>query len=178
MYVFFTLSDEEKKLVIELPIRVAVKIAKADIEGDGEGATIKELSVIKKSLKRSVSYHKFADVVKATAEVAVNIDPLTVSIENVIDDASRVYEIIKKHYSKSEVASYREMILETGLSVAKAYREEGDNWDDDEDEKMFASLASKVSGFISSIIDRENHLDMNVSPEEDTILTDIAMAMK
>ena len=178
MYVFVTLSDQEKSLIINLPIRVGIKIAKSDIEGDGDGATVKEIGAIKKALSRSIKCHKFSDVVKGVAISAAEKNINNIDVGDLLGDATKAYGVVKKHFSVAEVKAYKEMILEVGVCVARAYREEGDDWDDGVEESVIGAFSEKIVGFIKSITDRENTLDMNISPEEDTVLTDIALAMR
>ena len=171
------LTSEEKYLIVTLPLRVGIKVSTVDDEGDELGADVKELNVIKKTVERSEKIHRASILVGYVARKSKKINLGDLAVGDLCGDAKKVNDIIKKFYTEDDVTSYKKMLVEVGTSVARAYREEGLVWDDNEAGK-FDEFTSKVSNFFGSIINRERHLDMNISPSEDEVITDVVLAMK
>ena len=170
------LSEKYRKIAVRLPLRVGYAVSRVDDEG-GVDADGKELASMIRAIKLAAKCHKDSQLVVEVSKEAVQANTGNLKEGDIYSDAKELYKVLEDKFSSDEVKSYREMVIEVGTAVARAYKENGDLWDDEDEEKGFNLIKGKVSEFIGGVFGGKKGSDMNISPAEDTVLTDVAMAL-
>lgn len=173
-------STSERDLLFSLPFRVGIWISHVDDgfgkSDDRERAAV--LKVIGKAGRRHVDSSSIDDIARACLACEARFDEWEGKLDNILDDVRAGRAILKKRVSVDEADEFSTFLMEVGTSVAKAFREDVEGWGDDEDEGGFTSIAEKVSGFLGRVVASSQHGEMNISPDEDTALTDLAVALQ
>lgn len=175
-------SLEEKDLLVSLPYRVGVWISHVDDDGD-EQADDKEIQAIKKVIQVTGKRHDddtaIDDIARQCLLAEGMYDVWARQTSSILSDAKIAIELLRSRVSVSEAEDYGVFLMEIGTSVAKAFREEGYGFDDDATSAFdFSNISDKVSSFLGRVVPSSQHGEMNISPEEDSALTDLAKAVK
>jgi len=78
---------------------------------------------------------------------------------------------MKGQSTDEEYKSFANALMVIATAVARAFREEPEN--KPEHENYFSWLSEKAGELVLSIKDKSAHKDMNISPAEDTALTEL-----
>ena len=173
---------EEKDLLVSLPYRVGAWISSVDDEGDDK-ADDQEVVAIKKVIqvtgKRHVDDTAIDDIARECLMAEGMFDTWSRQTSSILSDAKVAVELLRGRVSSKEAEDYGVFLMEIGTSVAKAFREEGYGWDDEKTSAFdFSNISDKVSGFLGKVAPSSKHGEMNVSPAEDSALTDLAKAVR
>jgi hypothetical protein len=97
-------------------------------------------------------------------------------IDTVINDVSRAKALIKAQANQQEFVAFGKSLVTIATAVARAYREAEDV---ETEEKGFLSwLSEKKDHVVLALTDAEGHKDLNISPAEDSALTELVFALK
>lgn len=98
-------------------------------------------------------------------------------VDDVMSDVARAKEIIKGQGNTQEFVAFGKSLITIATSVARAYREADD--DEHAEEKGFLSwLSEKKANVALALTDSDAHKDLNISPAEDSALTELVMTLK
>ena len=98
-------------------------------------------------------------------------------IDNVIPDVARAKTLIKGQANNQEFVAFGKSLVTIATAVARAYRET-DDAEDTEEKGFFAWLSEKKDHVVLALSDSEAHKDLNISPAEDSALTELVMTLK
>jgi hypothetical protein len=99
------------------------------------------------------------------------------SSDDILADATRCAKLVKAQGTLEELQSFRRAVMLVATSVARAVREDAEHGDA-ETESGFSWLSEKVGAALMAVTDRGAYQDMNISPAEDTALTELLEALK
>ena len=96
--------------------------------------------------------------------------------DNLIEDVIKAKALIKGQGTNEEFVLFGRSLVTIATAVARAYREA----DDAEVEKsgILGWLSEKKNQVAMAIVDPEAHKDLNISPAEDSALTELVSALK
>lgn len=97
-------------------------------------------------------------------------------IDNTITDVTRAKSLIKGQGTNEEFHLFGKSLVSIATSVARAYREASDA--DMEKSGIIGWLSNKKNDVTMAIFDPQAHKDLNVSPAEDSALTELIDALK
>lgn len=176
----FTL--EEKDLLVSLPYRVGIWISHVD-DGGEDKADYQEVEAIKKVIQVASKKHDdntaIDDIARSCLLAEGMFDIWARQTSSILSDAKVAVELLRGRVSTQEAENYGVFLMEIGTSVAKAFREEGYGWDEEKTSAFdFSKISEKVSGFLGRVAPSSKHGEMNISPAEDSALTDLAKAVR
>lgn len=159
---------EDKEFLIGVFYKVGVWISNIDDDGE-EHADEKEEKVLMTALEHiSKKYKKNPLISQLSGEAARqtgNHQRWSDASDNAVEDATKGAKLIKQQMSPEDLKAYREALREVARAVATAFREgEGDEGQ---------GVLSKIKSFSSKLINKEMHLEQNISPDEDTALIEL-----
>ncbi len=97
-------------------------------------------------------------------------------LDHILTDVARAKILIKDQGNAQEFVAFGKSLITIATSVARAYREADDA---DIEQKTFLGWLSDTKEKVTmAITDREAHKDLNISPAEDTALTDLIQVLK
>jgi hypothetical protein len=96
--------------------------------------------------------------------------------DTVIEDVIRAKSVIKSQATKEEFHLFSKSLVSISTSVARAYREAGDV--EMEKSGILGWLSDKKNDVAMAILDPQAHKDLNISPAEDSALTELIDALK
>lgn len=94
--------------------------------------------------------------------------------DRMLDDVTAAVKLVHSNGSDDDFKSFRKSLMFVATSVARAYREEPDNV---EQEKGLSGLLERAGQMLGAVSDREAYKDMNISPAEDSALHELAQAI-
>jgi hypothetical protein len=97
-------------------------------------------------------------------------------IDTVIDDVVKAKAVIKGQAIDEEFHLFGRSLVSIATSVARAYREASDV--EMEKTGVLGWLSEKKNDVAMAIFDPQAHKDMNISPAEDSALTELIEALK
>jgi len=96
--------------------------------------------------------------------------------DTVLADVAKAKELIKGQSNAQEFVSFGRCLVTIATSVARAYREAND---EEHKETGFMSwLSEKKANVALALSDFDAHKDLNISPAEDTALTELVDVLK
>lgn len=98
-------------------------------------------------------------------------------IDNVIEDVARAKLLVKGQANQQEFVAFGKSLVTIATAVARAYRETEDG-EDTEEKSFFSWLSEKKAHAVLALTDAEAHKDLNISPAEDSALTELVMTLK
>lgn len=175
-------TTEERDLLASLPYRVGAWISHVDDDG-ACSADEKEVTAIKKVIQVTGKRHDDKTAVDDIARECLlaegMFDIWEKRSESLLSDVKVAVEMLRTRVSTQEADDFGEFLMEVGTSVAKAFREEGYGWDEEKTSSFdFSNVSERVSLFLGKVAPSSKHGEMNISPEEDTALTDLAKAVR
>lgn len=97
-------------------------------------------------------------------------------IDTVLSDVTRAKALIKGQANQQEFVAFGRSLVTIATAVARAYREAEDV---EVEEKGFLSWLSEKKAHVTlALTDAEAHKDLNISPAEDSALTELVMTLK
>lgn len=96
--------------------------------------------------------------------------------DTVLGDVARAKVILKDQANHQEFVAFGKSLVMIATSVARAYREADDA--EMEEKGIFSWLAEKKAHVTLALTDAEAHKDLNISPAEDSALTELVMVLK
>ena len=96
--------------------------------------------------------------------------------DTVISDVARSKKILHAQATHEEFVLFGKSLVTIATSVARAYREASDS--DVEEIGFLGWLNDKASKASLALADREAHKDLNISPAEDSALTELIETLK
>ena len=174
-------SQEEQDFLVSLPYRVGLWVSSSDNTG-GVAADGHEIDALEKSITGIVhGMFESAFVHDVMAELFLRKPEWlswTGEIDRVPEDCQRAIVLLQGRMSGRDVDSFRRILMQVGLEVARAFREY------DKNEPMI----HRVTRLIGLGVDRffgalqgERHVPehlLNISYEEDVALNKLAKALR
>lgn len=96
--------------------------------------------------------------------------------DKVIDDVTKAKSVIKGQATNEEFHLFGKCLVSIATSVARAYREASDV--EMEKTGILGWLCEKKNDVAMAVFDPQAHKDLNVSPAEDSALTELMDALK
>jgi hypothetical protein len=90
---------------------------------------------------------------------------------HLLEDVYEAIHLLRAKTDAHHFNGYRAALMLVANAVAKAYREEADQ--EGLGATLFERLAEKITNFFMSATDRAYYEELNISPAEDTALTDL-----
>lgn len=97
-------------------------------------------------------------------------------IDNTMADVTRAKSVIKGQGTNEEFHLFGKSLVSIATSVARAYREASDA--DMETTGIMGWLSNKKNNAAMAIFDPQAHKDLNISPAEDSALTELIDALR
>ena len=97
-------------------------------------------------------------------------------VDTVIDDVVKAKSLIKGQGTHEEFNLFGRSLVSIATSVARAYREASDA--EIEKSGLLGWLSDKKANMALALLDPQAHKDLNVSPAEDSALTELIDALK
>lgn len=175
-----TFDDNEQALLISLPYKAGMYVSHAEDE-EGEQDDEKEMRALEHCLKSIAKLHEDRPFVYAVTTATLSErDQWNMWADDSFkapEDAKKVMAILRAKSTPKDFKQYRSMIMQISATVARAYGEFGDNWDDDDEEGFFKNVINKVVDGFSSLSDEDNDHPANISPAEESALSALSKAL-
>ena len=172
------ISPEERDLVIGLPYRVGVFVSHADDEG-GEEDDEKEMQALERILTAIARQHEKSpfvqDVLQQTIASKDQWPSWAEQTFSVAADAEKIMQVLSTQLPEADWKIYRGLLVRVGRTVAEAYGEFGEEFDDEASGGLFGKLVDKITGRAEDTAD-EAHI--NISAAEDAALSELAAALR
>lgn len=97
--------------------------------------------------------------------------------DTVLDEIPRAKALLKGQANQQEFVAFAKSLITIATVVARAYRE-ADDLEEQEEKGFLSWLSEKKANVVLALSDAEAHKDLNVSPAEDSALTELVMALK
>ena len=94
-----------------------------------------------------------------------------------LGDVTRAKALIKGQANQQEFVAFGKSLVTIATAVARAYRE-AEDVDVDDDKGFLSWLSEKKDHVVLALSDSEAHKDLNISPAEDSALTELVMTLK
>lgn len=98
-------------------------------------------------------------------------------IDNVLLDVTHAKALIKEQGNQQEFIAFGKSLVTIATAVARAYRE-AEDVEEAEEKGFLAWLSEKKAHVTLALTDSEAHKDLNISPAEDSALTELVMTLK
>jgi hypothetical protein len=173
-------TPDDRALLIRLPYQVGLWMSQMDDE-EGEADDLRELTRLKLLVttiaRRKTDHELMGDVFAALADVIVE-DDFIVSTDDTLGEVIATLRIILSIGSMGEAKAYAGALLEIATAVARANLEEADYTAGVEENDGFFGKLTAQAGTLWGQIRATLNTDLNISPAEDTALTDLSAAIK
>lgn len=169
-------SQNDFNFISRLFARVGFWISRCeDTDKSRESETAEKEEMIR-ALKRVAKISCFP-VVGGAAKEALNIlnVPENDTPEILLDDIRHAVDIFKRIGEPEMFDNFSKALRYVGFSVARAYREELDHH---QEEFLLESVLNKLCGELNEISDPDEFKDQNISPAENSALTQISEALR
>lgn len=175
-------SDDQKQAVVSLPFKVGMWVSHAE-DIDGEADDVREKQAIERTVAEIAKLHEGSALLQEVAHAILESRDQWAAWEDqcfhVLKQAPGVVADVKKTLGVAEAKQYRAMVMEIAMTVARAHGEFA-AFDDEEKAVpgFWGSVVGKiVSGFSGMSQDDKDH-PMNVSPAEDSAISQLSAALK
>lgn len=170
------LSSEQLAFVSGLFVRVGMWISHADDTDRSDKSENKEKDYMLRALTRVGKMSK-SESVRQSANMALTVSdvPQDRTEESLAYDIHRAIEIFMTVEDTEALPQFRKALIYVATSVARAYREE---LDQHEDEFLLETFMNKIAGYLNKDADPEEFKNINISPAEDSALTMISEALR
>ncbi|GJL85114.1 MAG: hypothetical protein DHS20C02_08890 [Micavibrio sp.] len=174
-------SDEEITLLTSLPYKVGVWISHADDE-EGEADDEREMKSLSACLKAVAKEYDGPGLVDDIARETLKREPFwmewTDQSYNILPDCEQALVLLKEKAGLQDAKNYKSALLEIAATVAQAYGEFNGFDEVPEEEGFFGSIVNKVVGGFSGMSKDDANHPMNISPSEDSAISQLAAALK
>lgn len=171
----------DQDLLVSLFYRIGQWMAEADDTDTGaDSEQIEEAQMFKILNKLSASKNAGALCSEIAAEALRQKGSWarwSKQIDNVLDDVTRAKALIKGQANQQEFVAFGKSLVTIATAVARAYRE-AEDVDVDDDKGFLSWLSEKKDHVVLAFSDSEAHKDLNISPAEDSALTELVMTLK
>lgn len=173
-------TPEDRAFLIRMPYQVGLWMSQIDDEaGNADDAReLARLKLLVTAISRRKSDNEFmVDVFRALADV-VDCNELDVNTDDTLGEAIAAVRTILAVGQVGEAKAYAGALLEIATAVARANLEEPDYVAVVEENEGFLSKLTTQAGVLWGQIRATLNADLNISPAEDTALTDLSAAIK
>ncbi len=95
--------------------------------------------------------------------------------DQLMQDVVKAVKMVKYQGTDEDFSAFRKSIMYVATSVARAYREEPEQ--EQEDNGRFGWLLEKAESLVMAVKDQEAYRDLNISPAEDSALHELTAAL-
>lgn len=171
----------DQDLLVSLFYRIGQWMSEADDTDTGEDSEqIEEAQMFK--ILNKLAQSKNAGLL--CSEIAAEAlrqkgswDRWSKQIDSVLGDVARAKQLIKGQATQQEFVAFGKSLITIATAVARAYREADDS-EQDEEKGFLGWLSEKKDHAVLALTDAEAHKDLNISPAEDSALTELVMTLK
>ncbi len=176
----FLPSDQD--LLVSLFYRIGQWMAQVDDTDSGEDSEQIEEAQMFKILNKLAQSKNAGSLCSEIAAEAVrqkgSWSRWSKQIDTVLDDVSRAKQLIKGQATQQEFVAFGKSLVTIATAVARAYREAEDVEDENAEKGFLSWLSEKKAHVALALTDSEAHKDLNISPAEDSALTELVATLK
>jgi hypothetical protein len=173
-------TPDDRAFLIRMPYQVGLWMSHIEDEA-GDADDVRELARLKllvTTIARRKSDNEFmTDVFRSLADVIVDRE-LVVDTEETLTEVIAAVRTVLAVGNLAEAKAYAGAMLEIATAVARANLEEPDYAATYEQHEGFLGKLTSQVGTLWGQIRATINADMNISPAEDTALTDLSAAIK
>jgi hypothetical protein len=171
---------EDRDLLVGLPFRVGNWISHIDDEDLEIESEIKEHARMVQMLNKLARAEGMAPLICELAEETLRREASwsrwEAASDDLLDDVRRAVKLLKDQGTPDESASLRRALMTIGTAVARAVRENPEHGE--KAEGGFSWLSEKIGRALMAVTESSAYADLNISPAEDTALTELLEALK
>ena len=165
---------DEQAALISVFYKIGIWMSHIDDSGE-DAADVEEEQTLINVLETVAKSYKAIPLISEMATEAINQESNHVrwgaQANDAVVDAVRVGEILKSRLSADELNAYKKACLHVATAVAAAVEE------NEFGEAAQVGLGEKIGRFFSNLKGGSLKEEMNISPTEDSALTDLANAL-
>jgi hypothetical protein len=174
-------TPEDQDILITTPYAIGVWMAhKADSAGENDDAReAASLKVIMGQLTRQHVGNELVHDVFQTLHNHIDTHDLIVDTDTALDQVVAAVRTIIAVANPTEAKSYASAMLDIATAVARAANEQDDIGERSEDEQdgWWGKVTAKAGAVWSQVASTLN-ADLNISPDEDSALTELSETLK
>jgi len=173
------LSAEQTQKIIALPYRVGLWVSDSDRSGGDASAEAEMIaleSIVTAFAEDYLKSELVEEVMRLTLQHKKEWTNWGDGMENMPSECKDIIDSMKSHIPSNDVLAFQQNLVDIGISVAMAYRE-----DDDEDEDIPSNaiteavdlVKEKIEGFIAKLKKQPgpfDHKSLNISDDEYQVL--------
>ena len=178
-------TPEQQEKIIALPYRVGLWVSESDRSG-GEGASEAEIqaleSIITAFAEDFLKSELVEEIMRTTLARKADWAAWNVNLDHVGAECEDVRGFMAQQLNSDEVMTFRQNLVDIGIAVAMAYREDGD--DAEEADSQMAYYAALIKGKVCAMVScipgftkKAGGIDyrfLNISSDEYTVLAKLS----
>lgn len=144
--IFSKFKNEDQEILISLPYRVGLYVSFADTSGgfEAQEAEMQTLSNILREFAEDFCKSEFSQkLLMESLRARPSWPSWSSGIERVPEQAKYITSIVESQFDNRSLRAFKEVLVEIAMSVAMAFREEGD---DVQSSGFFGDLFGKLFG--------------------------------
>ena len=178
-------TPEQQEKIIALPYRVGLWVSESDRSG-GEGASEAEIqaleSIITAFAEDFLKSELVEEIMRTTLARKADWAAWNVNLGHVAAECEEVRGFMAQQLNSDEVMTFRQNLVDIGIAVAMAYREDGDDVEEADSQMAYyaALIKEKICGMVSCIpgfTKKAGGIDyrfLNISSDEYTVLAKLS----
>lgn len=179
---FDELEPKEREAIVALPYQAGMWVSHSD-DVDGEEDDKAEIRALVSSIRQIPTLHEGSALVQMVGKEILESREKWPQWEDssfhIGKTAPATLQNVVRIFGRNEAKAYRAAIMTIAKTVAQAAGEFAafDSMDQEEEEGFFSNMVGKIMGGFSKMSDEHDDHPANISPAEDSAISQLAAAL-